>query len=252
METGLEGLRVLVTGASSGIGLGIARKFAFGGAVVGLHHRRPQTDLRSDLSALKECDGKVIPLQADLLVASERDKLVERFVAAAGGIDALVNNAGAVKDYRHFRELPAAAWDETMAINATAPFALSQAAWPHFESNGSGRIINISSAAVGYGGGPNGVHYVAAKAALEGVSKALSKAGAAQNILVNTVRCGVIETPMHARIEGYDAAKYADRVTRIPVGRAGLPDEVADLVAFLVSAKGAFITGETISISGGD
>ena len=106
-----------------------------------------------------------------------------------------------------------------------------------------------SSAAVGYGGGPNGVHYVAAKAALESLTTSLAKAG--QNILVNTVRCGVIDTLMHKKIDGYDEAEF-DRVRRIPVSRLGTPEEVAELVSFLISDHGAFITGETIPISGGD
>jgi 3-oxoacyl-[acyl-carrier protein] reductase len=248
----LNGLRVIVTGASSGIGLAIAGKLAASGSIVGFHHRRPINELQDVLSASDKGPGKLIPLQGDLRVVAERDKLIPQFTEIAGGLDALINNAGAVKDYKDFRKLPISSWEETMHVNATAPFALCQAAWPHFEANGGGRIINISSAAVGYGGGASGVHYVAAKAALEAVTKSLSKAGAKENILVNTVRCGVIETPMHSRIKGYDEEKFKKRIDMIPIGRAGDPAEVAELVAFLISRHGAFITGEIISISGGD
>ena len=246
------GQRILITGAASGVGFAIARKCLETGDCVGFHYRAPSDEIKVKIELLGQASGRVVPLEGDLLDAGDRDSLVSKFTEVSGGIDVLINNAGAVKDYSHFRDLPISSWEETININATAPFALCRAAWPHFEAQGYGRIVNISSAAVGYGGGPNGVHYVAAKAALESLTTSLAKAGAGQNILVNTVRCGVIDTPMHKKIDGYDEAEFFDRVRRIPVGRLGTPEEVAELVSFLISDHGAFITGETISISGGE
>jgi len=251
--TGLAGRRALVTGASTGIGLAIAGALAAAGARVGLHHRRPASAMTEVLAKLPAAAGSPpLALQGDLTDPSVPARLVADFVAQAGGLDILVNNAGGVYGYTDFRQLAAADWDATFALNVTAPMLLARAAWPQLQAAGGGRIVNISTAAVGYAGSARSLHYVAAKAALEATTRTLAKEGAADGILVNAVRCGVIATDMHKRIDGYDEARWRERLKLVPLGRAGEPEEVANLVLLLAGPGGGFITGQIVGVTGGE
>lgn len=246
----LKGRRALVTGAATGIGAAICRLLADQGATVGLHYHSSEDAARA--LATETGDGRVIPLHADLCDPASRDSLVPHFVEAVGGIDILVNNAGGLAEFAPFTEVSQTGWEQTMALNAGAPFFLAGAVWPHLTAQRFGRIVNISSAAVRYGGSAAGVHYVAAKAALEAITTALAKEGARHNVLVNTVRCGLIASGMHRRVPNYSDERFVERAGMVPLGRAGQPAEVAALVAMLCADEGAFITGQCIAVAGGD
>ena len=140
-------------------------------------------------------------------------------------------------------------WDKTFQLNTRTPFFLAQNAFKHMKENGGGKIINISSISVKYGGSSQTLHYGAAKSALETITLGLSKAGAKHNILVNTVRGGYIDTPMHQKM-GRKNSK--ERIEMIPLKRAGKPEDIARIVLFLASEAGDFITGETFTVAGGD
>jgi len=247
----VKGSRVLVTGASSGIGRAIAELFLAAGAIVGVHHRKSGVEAK-ELAHHFGSLGQAHLLDADLTEAKGRDGLVDRFATAAGGLNTLINNAGGVSDYADFTAMSEESWNATLSLNATAPFRLVQKAWPHLIVAKGGAIINVSTVAVRYGGSANAIHYVAAKGALEAMGTAFAKAGAPHRIRVNTLRCGVIATGMHRKIDGYTDAQYERRSGLVPMGRAGRPEEVARMALFLASEAGAFITGDTIAVAGGD
>lgn len=247
-----SGKRILITGASGGIGKVMASLFGRQGAVVGVHNVSNRSVALSVAEEIRQVGGESEIFVCDLVDRTQCEQLVSDFVDRFGGIDVLVNNAGAAGPYRDFREIGEHDWERAMALNARAPFMLSRNAWPHMIENGWGRIINISSAAVEYGGSPKSIHYIASKAALEGITVALAKAGAPVNILVNAIRPGIIATGMAKRVPGYSEERYRQRVAMVPMGRAGTSEEVARMVVFLASEGGDYITGQVITIGGGD
>jgi 3-oxoacyl-[acyl-carrier protein] reductase len=246
---GLADKCVLITGAGGGLGSAIAETFARAGSVVGLHAHTSEAACRALAERFRAAGGKAEVLVGDLRDPAVRAGLVDRFVAAAGGIDVLVNNAGGAPGARHFLELDESAWEETFALNALAPFALARAAFRWMQAHSGGRIINISSIGLKFGGGSHTMHYSAAKAALEALSLGLAKAGAPHDILVNVIRPGVIDTPFHAKVSKAD---WEARLRQIPLGRAGTAQDVARMAAYLASDAGRYITGQVFAVSGGE
>jgi 3-oxoacyl-[acyl-carrier protein] reductase len=219
---------VLITGASGGIGGAIAEMFIKHGAIVGLQYNRGKGTLQTRLDGLDTKDGQVILLQGDLTATNVCEELVAEFLEKThGNVAVLVNNAGGIDNYCDFRDLSNEDWDRSMTLN-------------------------IGTAAVRYGGSPKNLHYIAAKAALEAITTSLAKEGAKSNILVNTIRCGMIQTNMNTEIAGYSDADYQKRAAMVPVGRTGKPEEIASMVTYLASETGSFITGQHLTIAGGD
>lgn len=226
--------RVLITGASSGIGEATAKLFLKHGAYVGTHSNSSDTLLKGNL-----------------LKKEVRENLVASFIEVFGGIDILVNNAGACYEYKHFSEIDEKSWDTMFDLHAKAPFVLSKDAFAHMKEQNWGRIINISTAAVERTG-PNNMHYYASKAALDALTRGFAREGAKHNVLVNSIRCGVIDTPMRTKISGYSEEIFQKRVSMIPMGSAGKPIDIARMILFLTGEGGNFITGQIYKISGGE
>lgn len=244
--------KVLITGASGGMGTSMAKLFASYGACVGLHYRSGREKAMKLLKEIRENSGKAELFQGNLLDQSVRKNLVKSFVKIFGRIDVLINNAGAIYDYKHFSELDEKSWDCTFGLNVKAPFYLSASAFQHMKETGGGRIINISSANVKYGGSARSLHYNSSKAALDNLTIGFSREGAKYNILVNSIRCGVIDTPMRTKIKGYNESNFKKRIELIPLKRVGQPIDIARMVLFLASESGNFITGEIFTVAGGD
>ena len=249
MLGGLKNKRVLITGASGGIGQSISRLFAGSGAKVGIHYNQNRNDAEALALEIRKNNGEAVCFQADLLSQSSLS-LFEDFVLRFGGIDVLVNNAGAVFGFKEFLDLDESSWRDTHKINSEVPFFLSQKAFAHMKDHSGGKIINISSIAVKYGGSSKSLHYGAAKAALEAMTIGLARAGAPYNILVNVIRAGFIDTSFHEKLG--TEKDTTNRINLIPLKRAGKPEDVADMVLFLASESGDFITGEVLTIAGGD
>ena len=248
----MKNKKVLISGASGGIGQSIAGLFADFGANIGLHYNS-STDEAEKLQKRISGNGVRAELfQGNLLDANVRSELVDSFVSSFGGIDILINNAGAVYDYKDFSQLDEQAWDNTYGLNVKAPFFLIRQAFEQMKENEGGRIINITTASAKYGGGSNNMHYVASKAALDTLTLGFARAGSKYNILVNSIRCGIIDTPMRTRIDGYSEQRFEQRVSLVPLGRAGQAIDIARMALFLASEGGDYITGQTFAVSGGE
>lgn len=248
----LKGKRALVTGASTGIGAAIAEHLARYGALVGVHYRNSREEAQAVVERVRHLSGWGELFQGDLLDAEVQQSLVDKFVTECGGIDILINNAGANYAYTHFSELDGKAWDNTFTLNVKAPFYLSGRAFQHMKESGGGRIVNISSVNVKYGGSAYNLHYGASKAALDNLTIGFAREGAKFNILVNSIRCGVIETLIHKKVKGYTKKHFQRRVNMVPLKRAGKPIDIARMALFLASEAGNFITGEIFTVAGGD
>ncbi len=238
----LEGKGALVTGASGGIGGAIARALHGAGARVALSGTNVER-LESAAAALGERSFVVPANLGDTTVVAG---LIEEAEKAVGTVDVLVNNAGLTRDNLAMR-MKDEDWDDVLAVNLTAAFRLSRDCLRGMLKRRWGRIIGITSV-VGATGNPGQANYAASKAGLAGLTKALAYEVAARGVTVNCVAPGFIKTPMTDVLTEQQKAVILERV---PVGRLGAPEEVAEAVAFLASDGAAYITGQTIHVNGG-
>lgn len=238
----LEGRTALVTGASGGIGGAIARALHAQGASVALSGTR--LDSLDTLAA--ELGGRAHVCPADLSDPAAAEALVAAAEAAAGPLHILVNNAGLTRDGLAMR-MKDADWDAVMDVDLAAPFRLSRAALRGMVKRRAGRIIAIGSV-VGSTGNPGQANYAAAKAGLIGMTKALAAEVGSRGITVNAVAPGFVETAMTEKLAGPQREKL---VAAIPLGRMGVPADVAAAVVYLASDEAAWVTGATLHVNGG-
>jgi 3-oxoacyl-[acyl-carrier protein] reductase len=238
----LSGKSALVTGASGGIGAGIARALHAQGATVALSGTRRDA-LDALAGALAE---RVHVLPADLADPDAATTLINGAESACGKIDILVNNAGLTKDGLALR-MSDADWAKVLDVDLAAPFRLCRAALKFMLRRRSGRIINIGSV-VGSTGNPGQANYAAAKAGLIGLTKALAQEVASRGITVNLIAPGFIETAMTDALSDAQRTALAEK---IPLGRLGAPADIAAAVVYLAAEEAGWITGATIHINGG-
>jgi 3-oxoacyl-[acyl-carrier protein] reductase len=234
----------LITGAGSGIGAAVAKRFAREGALVVVADVVPKggQEVVNEIAAGGE---KAIFTQADVRKADEVSGMIDHVVKEFGRLDILINNAGVTRDNLCAR-MSEDEWDFVVAVNLKGSFLCAQAAYRPMRKQKYGRIVNTSS--VVSRGNMGQVNYSASKAGVIGLTRTLALEYARSNITVNCIAPGFIDTPM--------AAAMTDKVKelaleRIPLNRMGMPEEVANLHLFLASEEAAYITGQVIFLDGG-
>ena len=237
----LTGKVAIVTGASSGIGRAIAERFAEDGALVVVNHSKSPEKAQQVVIGIQAKGGKALAFPADMSRVSEARRLVRETVAQFGRLDILVNNAGKFMP-KPMAETTEEEFDLLMALHAKGPYFAMQEAAQALKDGG--RIINISTCATRMSF-PGATAYLGSKAALEQYTKGLAHELAPRGITVNTVSPGFTETGMMT--ESYRQMG----VELSPLKRLGLPQDIADVVAFLVSEQARWLTGQTIQVGGG-
>ena len=244
------GQLAFVTGGATGIGAATVERLASLGAVVACCYHKSGAGAKTLAARLKERGLEVLPVKADVAESEQVREAVDTAVTHFGRpVNILVNNAGDNINPAPVESMDEAVWRQVLGVNLTGPFLCAKYVIPGMKTLGGGRIINITSISARTGGGPGSAHYVASKAGLEGLTRALAKELAPFNITVNGIAPGLIYTPIHERI---NTPESLERLRQsIPLARLGQADEVAQAVAFLASEAGSFITGEIIAVNGG-
>jgi 3-oxoacyl-[acyl-carrier protein] reductase len=235
----LRGRLALVTGAARGIGKAIALDLAEAGADVAVNYREREQDARNVADAVRQLGRRSLAVRADVSDSAAVQSMMVTIEKDLGGVDLLINNAG-VALHRSLDQLTEADFDHTIAVNLKSAFLCTQAVLPHMRAQRWGRIVNISSGAA-RGAGVVGVHYNASKAGMEGLTRGYAARLVKEGITVNSVAPSLIETEM--------LASQADAAAKVPLGRLGLPEEVAQSVLMVVG--NAYMTGQTVQVNGG-
>ena len=239
MTGSLHGHIALVTGGSRGIGAAIVRSLAEAGATVAVNFRERAREADTLVKAISEADGHAIAIAADVSQSDAVAQMVQRVKSDLGPIDILINNAG-IAIPRGLDDLSEADFDQTIAVNLKSVFLCTQAALPMMRTKKWGRIVNISSGAA-RGAGSIGPHYNASKAGIEGLTRGYAARLVKEGITVNAVAPSLIQTDM---MKGQD-----NLASRIPLGRFGKAEEVAQAVMMLLNNP--YMTGQTVAMSGG-
>jgi 3-oxoacyl-[acyl-carrier protein] reductase len=240
----LTGKRALVTGASRGLGAAIAKTLAVEGADVAITYERSAESAAEVVNAIKALGRKAVAIRADSADAAAVQASIEKTVAELGGLDILVNNAGILR-IGELKDISLADIDALLNVNVRAPIVASKAALPHLGKGG--RIITIGSYFADRVPSPVLGVYAASKSALSAFTKALARELGPKEITANLVQPGSIDTDMNPH-NGPFAATLKQFMA---VGHYGAPDDIANAVAFLASAKAQYITGSTLTVDGG-
>jgi 2-deoxy-D-gluconate 3-dehydrogenase len=245
----LKGKVAIVTGGNGGIGKGIARGFAGAGADVVIAARNPKKTAEAAAEIKKESGVRVLEVEVDVKQESQINAMAKKVLDAFGRIDVLVNNAG-MNIRKMPQDLSAADYDEVLSTNLRAAFLCSKAVYPAMKKAGGGKIINIGSMTSIFGGGKL-LPYGTSKGGIVAMTRALAAGWAQDNIQVNAILPGWIDTEMTQRarieLEGLNERVLA----RTPVGRWGRPEELQGTAIYLATAASNFITGVALPVDGG-
>ena len=242
----LTGKVALVTGASRGIGRGIALALAKEGCDVAVNFVSGKAGAQSVAKQIKSLGRRAVIVQADVSDEAQVRSMRDVVHKGLGPVDIIVNNAG-IHQHLKFWELSRKDWDRVIAVNLTGPFLVTKAFVDDLKAKGSGRIINISSI-IGNIGTDHEAHYAASKAGLFGLTKSMALELAPFGIMVNCLAPGWIDTDMTAGTSKDEAGAL---LKKVPIKRIGMPDDIARAVVFLASKDTDWMTGETVHVNGG-
>ncbi len=241
----------IVTGAASGIGLGIAERLARDGIKVALFDLNVE-DARSAAEGIRREGHEAMAVEVDVADRSAIERGIGEVRASWGPVTILVNNAGK-EGFRRFLDITPEAFELLLRINLVGTFHCCQLVLPDMIEAGWGRIVNISSSST-HSGQPLMAHYVASKSGVVGLTKSLALEFGPSGVTVNTIPPGFIDTPMSRRADEkgrFGPGGMKEAIERTPVRRAGLPEDIAAACSFLVSEDAGYVTGQIIGVNGG-
>ena len=242
----MESKTCVVTGSSTGIGRGIAERFAENGWEVAINYRSSRAAAEETVDRVEAAGGSGVAVQADVTMTDEVERMREEVHDAFGAVDVLVNNAGITQDVR-FTEMSHEEWDTVLDVHLDGAFHCTQTFYDDLAAAEDGRLINISSL-IGKGGNFGQANYATAKAGIFGFTRTLALELAPEGTTSNCVAPGFIRTDMVEELP----ERVKDTLREdTPLGRLGTVEEIAEVVDFLASDRSSFITGEIIDANGG-
>ena len=246
----LKGMRALITGSSTGIGAAVAKAYAAHGMRVIVHYKSSEAEANAVVAEIRAAGGEAHALKADVSDSAATEDLVGKAAEKLGGLDVLVNNAGALVKRTPIGEVDDAFFDSVVDLNVRSVVMASKAALPHLKQSGHSSVINLSSVAARNGGGPGSSLYASSKAFVLNLTRGMAKEFLPFGIRVNAVSPGVIMTPFHER---YSTPQQIEAMRQtIPMGRVGTPQEnVGTFLFFASPSMSGYITGQTLEVNGG-
>lgn len=242
----LAGRTALVTGGSRGIGRACCVRLAGAGADVAINYRSDAAAARETAELVEQSGARALLVAADVSSSDDVTRMITEIEQKLGPVDLLVNNAG-VFDFAPHSETTLDMWRRTLDVNLTGTFLVTWGVKAGMIARRFGRIVNVSSISA-LEPRPMSIAYAASKAGVVALTKSLAAAFAAENVRVNAVAPGLIDTEI---LEGVEQAALDRIISATPMKRIGTPDEVADLVLFLLTEESSFITGQTLVVCGG-
>ncbi len=245
----IRGKRALVTGSSTGIGAAVAKELARLGASVAVHGNKNAAAAEAVAAEIRAAGGKAVVVLGDVSNSASAAQIVADAVAGLGGLDILINNAGAILDRVTNAAFDDAAYDNVYNLNVRSVLAVTKAAYPHLKAAGGGSIINTGSVAGRFGGFGGSAVYASAKAAVHSITRNAAREFAPDHIRVNVVAPGFIITPFHDKTP---QAVKDSAAAQIPMQRLGTAEDCVGAYVFLASdSMSGYITGQIIDVNGG-
>lgn len=246
MDLGIAGKTAIITGAGSGIGAGIAARLSAEGANVVVADLNAEA-AEAQAVQIRNAGGNAISVKVNVIEEAEVEAMVAKAVAEFGTVDILVNNAGLTRDMR-ITKMTLTDWDIVVDVTLKGAFLCTRAVLPYMNERKWGRIVNMSSRA--HLGNRGQANYSAAKAGIIGFTRAMSLEAGRNFITVNAVAPGIVNTPGVNSLDHWETIRE-NAVKTLPIPRIGEPEDIADAVAFLVSERAGYISGDVLHVTGG-